>query len=108
MDQLLWYLLAGTRGGANRLRILILLSERPRNAHQIARDLGLDYRTVRHHLGILTRNGLLTCPFESRYGAPYLFGGQLLDHLPTLERIRSSLARNSGGILAKRFPTPLV
>ena len=106
MDQLLWYLLAGTRGGYNRLRILALLEERPLNAHQIAERLGLSYRTARHHLGMLTRNGVLAHPEASRYGALYFLGGQFLDHLDTLSRVRASLERESGRIVAKRLPHP--
>src|SRR3990170_9100967 len=60
LRQLLWYLIAGTRGGANRARILETLRERPHNAHQLSEVLCLDYRTVRHHLELLHRNGLLT------------------------------------------------
>ena len=106
MDQLLWYLLAGTRGGYNRLRILDLLAEAPCNAHRISERLGLDYRTVRHHLRVLTRNGVLANPQGSQYGAPYFLGGQLLDHLGTLERIRAASRGNSGEILANRHPQP--
>ena len=52
---LLWYLLVGTRGGPNRIRILEELRQRPYNAHQLAEALGVDYRTVRHHLVLLER-----------------------------------------------------
>ncbi len=53
MEAALWYVLSGTRGGANRARILRALDERPRNANQLAEDLDLDYKTVRHHLEVL-------------------------------------------------------
>ena len=59
MKQLLWYLLAGTRGGLNRIRILEALLERPYNAHQLSEELELDYRTMRHHLDVLTKNHIL-------------------------------------------------
>ena len=59
MNRLLWWLLAGTRGGANRARIIMTLSERPDNANQLAETLGLDYKTVRHHLDILLKHGVI-------------------------------------------------
>jgi DNA-binding transcriptional ArsR family regulator len=71
LRQLLWYLIAGTRGGVNRARIIVALRGRPFNAHQLCEVLQLDYRTVRHHLDLLLRNGLLTRPAGDAYAAPY-------------------------------------
>lgn len=68
---LLWYLLAGTRGGPNRYRILELLRTEPHNAHQLAGALGMDYRTTRHHLKLLEQNGLVMRPLGVAYGSPY-------------------------------------
>ncbi len=53
MEAVLWYVLTGTRGGENRVRILKTVEEQPRNANQLAETLDLDYKTVRHHLDVL-------------------------------------------------------
>jgi predicted ArsR family transcriptional regulator len=71
MEGVLWYVLTGTRGGANRVRILRVLDERPRNANRIAEELDLDYTTVRHHLDVLCDNGVLEKQ-GGDYGAVYL------------------------------------
>jgi hypothetical protein len=42
MEGVLWYVLTGTRGGTNRVRILRAIDERPRNANQLAEDLELN------------------------------------------------------------------
>jgi DNA-binding transcriptional ArsR family regulator len=68
---LLWYLLAGTRGGSNRQRILEQLRISPCNAHQLAQRLRLDYRTARHHLSLLERSGVLVRPVGKAYASPY-------------------------------------
>ncbi len=52
MEAVLWYVLTGTRGGPNRVRLLQAIDERPRNANQFAEDLDLDYTTIRHHLEV--------------------------------------------------------
>ena len=91
MDQMLWYLLAGTRGGPNRLRILALLKERPYNAHQLAELLSLDYRTVRHHLRIFVTNGLLVNPVEDRYGSLYFLSALTSHRWMVVLEIRSHL-----------------
>lgn len=71
MEAVLWYVLAGTRGGINRVRILQLLDDRPRNANRLAEELDLNYDTVRHHLDVLTDNDVVTASGDE-YGAVYL------------------------------------
>jgi hypothetical protein len=48
--KLLWLLIASTRGGVNRARIMILPHKKSYNVNQLAEFLSLDYTTVRHHL----------------------------------------------------------
>jgi len=70
MEKALWYLLAGTRGGENRARIIRLLDEQPRNANQLAGELDVDYNTVRHHLDMLTEHDVVETG-GSEYGKLY-------------------------------------
>lgn len=86
MEGVLWYVLTGTRGGANRVRILIALDEQPRNANQLAEELDLDYKTVRHHLDVLMDNDVLTNSGDD-YGAVYLPSEQARHHWDTIEII---------------------
>lgn len=95
LRRLLWYLVAGTRGGMNRARILEALHERPYNAHQLCEFLGLDYRTVRHHLGLLERNGLLTRPAGDAYAAPYFLSSILEANYADFEEVRRHLPAKS-------------
>ncbi|MFB6304515.1 MAG: winged helix-turn-helix domain-containing protein [Haloferacaceae archaeon] len=71
MEAALWYVLAGTRGGTNRARILRALDDRPRNPNQLAEALDLNYDTVRHHLDVLEDNGVVRASGDD-YGAVYL------------------------------------
>src|SRR4051812_27923753 len=57
--RLLWYLISSTRGGINRAKILDLISSRPSNPNQIGSELILDYKTIVHHLDVLSKNGLI-------------------------------------------------
>jgi DNA-binding transcriptional ArsR family regulator len=84
---LMWYLLVGTRGGPNRLRILQHLHGTPANAHQIASSLALDYRTVRHHLRLLERNGAIARPVKDAYAAPYELAPYLAEHFDLVEEM---------------------
>ena len=71
MKNLLWYLIAGTKGGETRGKIIELLKKKPSNANKIAEILKLDYKTVRHHLEVLEKNGIITAVNKGNYGAVY-------------------------------------
>src|SRR5436853_7880850 len=62
LKQLLWYLIAGTRGGENRARILQALRARPSNAHPLSETFGLDYRRIRQHPVLLLQNSRTVQP----------------------------------------------
>ena len=88
LRQLLWYLIGGTRGGANRARIIETLKARPHNAHQLSEALRLDYRTVRHHLDLLVKNGLLARPAGDAYASPYFLSAHLEANYAVFEEVR--------------------
>ena len=56
------------------------------NANQLTTILKVDYRTVRHHLDILEKNGLIT-PVGERYGKLYFPSFELEQNLDYLEEI---------------------
>ena len=86
MDGVLWYVLASSRGGPTRVRILRALDERPRNANQLATELDLDYTTIRHHLDVLMDNNVVERT-DNDYAAVYLFTDQVEANWDTVEEI---------------------
>jgi DNA-binding transcriptional ArsR family regulator len=86
MEGSLWYVLTGTRGGENRVRLLRAVDEQPRNANQLAEDLDLNYKTVRHHLDVMTDNDILRKSGDD-YGAVYLPTDRVENHWSTVEDI---------------------
>lgn len=76
LTRLLWWLIAGTRGGANRARIITTLRERPSNANQLAETLNLDYKTIRHHLDVLLKNGVIVSQGDG-YGMIYFLSVEI-------------------------------
>ena len=90
MEPVLWQVLAGTRGGPNRARLLRALDDRPRNANQLAEDLDLAYKTVRHHLDVLEENGVIEST-DQNYGAVYLPTDRTRTHWDTVEEIIDQL-----------------
>ncbi|MFZ3166029.1 MAG: PAS domain S-box protein [Candidatus Methanoperedens sp.] len=59
-NKLLYYLIEGTRGGKTRALILRHLAEKSHNANQLATALNMDYKTIRHHLEVLVKYGIIT------------------------------------------------
>jgi len=76
LRRLLWYVLGGARGGENRARIIVELGRRPQNMNQLSERLGVDYRTVTHHMAVLSSNSLVVSQGE-KYGAMYFLSPRL-------------------------------
>jgi DNA-binding transcriptional ArsR family regulator len=86
MEKALWYLIAGSRGGENRARIIRLLQEQPRNANQLADELEVEYNTVRHHLEMLEEHDVVE-PGGTDYGELYFLTDQFDHHSEKFETI---------------------
>jgi DNA-binding transcriptional ArsR family regulator len=90
LKYLLGWLIAGTRGGPTRARIIQTLKENPQNANQLATLLGMDYRTIRHHLNVLLKNKIITSVGEG-YGIVYFLSQTLEDNYAVFEEILKGL-----------------
>ncbi|PSQ59942.1 ArsR family transcriptional regulator [Halobacteriales archaeon SW_7_71_33] len=86
MEKALWYLFAGMRGGANRVRIVRELDGRPRNANELAEHLNLDYNTVTHHLDMLEEHDVVEAG-DNDYGQLYFLTDRFERHKDTFEDI---------------------
>ena len=93
MKNLLWYLIAGTKGGETRGKIIELLNTNPCNANKIAEILNLDYKTVRHHLGVLEKNNIITAVNKGNYGAVYFLSEIMKSNLPVFSEILKKYKR---------------
>lgn len=91
MEKALWYLLAGTRGGPNRVRLIRAIEDRPRNANQLAEHVGLDYNTVRHHLDMLLEHDVVERSGDE-YGALYFLTDHFERHRETFEQVTERMA----------------
>ena len=67
---------AGSKGGGNRIRIVGMLTEQPRNINQLSESLNLDYKAVQHHMSVLEKNNLVTKMGE-KYGVTYFISNYL-------------------------------
>lgn len=86
LKYILGWLIAGTRGGATRAEIIRIIKETPQNANQLAMLLKVDYRTIRHHLNVLQKNGI-TVSVGDRYGATYFLSPAMEQNYVLFEEI---------------------
>lgn len=77
MDKkLLWLIFCVTRGGPVRAEIVYRLKERPYNANQLARELNLDYKTIKYHLKILLQHNAVA-KTKDIYSAMYTLSDEM-------------------------------
>lgn len=91
--RLLWFVFMGSRGGLNRIRIVSTIRERPLNANQLAKELGLDYKAIQHHIGVLEKNNLVT-RVGDKYGITYFISTFLEVNLDAFDEIVTKLEKS--------------
>jgi len=96
LKYLLGWLIAGTRGGPTRAKILMILKEAPQNANQLASRLKMDYRTIRHHLEVLERNNLVVSKGEG-YGTTYFLSPVMEENYALFEEIVKKIGKSRKG-----------
>jgi DNA-binding transcriptional ArsR family regulator len=92
LKYLLGWLIAGTRGGPTRAKIIEALKETPQNANQLATMLKMDYKTMRHHLEVLEKNKIITS-LGDRYGATYFLSQTMEDNYDVFEEIMKKIGK---------------
>jgi DNA-binding transcriptional ArsR family regulator len=93
MKKLLWYLIAGSRGGTNRARIIEALHDRPYNINQLSVELNLDYKTIKHHIDVLKDHNVINSSQEQRYGSLYFLSSQMEENYFTFQEIMSKMKK---------------
>ena len=91
--RLFWFIFAGSRGGINRLKIISALKDNPQNTNQLAKELGLDYKAIQHHVRILEKNNLIT-KIGEKYGVRYSLSSFLEVNMETFDEIAAKLDKS--------------
>ena len=91
--RLLWFVFAGSRGGLNRLKIISKLKENPFNTNQLAKEMGLDYKAIQHHIRVLEKNNMITKVGE-KYNVTYFISTYLEVNMGAFEEIEGKLDKS--------------
>jgi len=90
--RLLWFVFAGSKGGLNRIRLISTIRKTPLNANQLAKELGLDYKAIQHHIGVLEKNNLIA-RVGDKYGVTFFISTFLEVNLETFDEIVTKLEK---------------
>ncbi len=85
--------IAGTRGGVVRLRILLMLKEKPLNTNEISKLLSVDYKTAQHHVRVLAKSGLVVSAGK-RYDNAFMLSPFLRANKEILEEIATDVGKS--------------
>ncbi len=91
--RLFWFLFAGSRGGINRIKLVSILKEKPLNANQLAKEMGLDYKAIKHHIRVLEKNNIVTKAGE-KYGVTYFISPFLEVNMESFDEIVQKLEKS--------------
>ena len=91
--RLLWFVFAGSKGGLNRIRLISAIRKTPFNANQLAKELGLDYKAIQHHVNVLEKNNLIT-KVGDKYGAALFISTFLEVNIQTFDEIVTKLEKS--------------
>jgi len=87
-------LIAGSRGGTNRARIIEALHDRPYNVNQLSLELDLDYKTIQHHIKVLEdHNILVNSSKEKKYGEMIFLSNRMEENYPIFIEILSKMKK---------------
>jgi len=87
-QKILCYLIKGTRGGKTRTLILnLIIEENSLNAHQIAKSLDLDYKTIRHHLKVLVNHGIIYEEKQENKSTIYFISKNVAESIFSLDEV---------------------
>lgn len=69
-EQTMYWLLSGSKGSLNRIKILYFLEKKPANVNELSKELKLNYKTMQHHISLLLENNLVVAK-GNKYGQMY-------------------------------------
>jgi predicted transcriptional regulator len=83
MNKLIQWVLLGTKGSKNRIKIIKKIKEKPYNINQLSQELNLNYRTVKHHI-LKLKELKLVDSYGSKYGKLYFLSDLMSEHYDEL------------------------
>lgn len=88
-DKELYNLIVTRNGGKTSMMIIDLILVKPSNANQLAKTLGLDYKTIRYHLNIFCSHKYVTKETLDNYST-YFPSDKLIKNIDEYNNIKKN------------------
>ena len=86
MNEVFTSVFTGMSGRYTRLRIICSITDIPMNTLELSKKLELDYKTIKHNIGVLEKNNLIIRQGEG-YGDVFFPSDLISSNLPTLYKV---------------------
>ena len=86
MKELFTSVFTGMGGRYTRLRIICTITEIPMNTLELSKKLELDYKTIKHNIGVLEKNNLIVRQGDG-YGDMFFPSDLISTNLSTLYKV---------------------
>lgn len=85
-------LILGRKGGETTIRIIDQLLEHPYNINQLSKKLGLNYKTIKYHVQLISKSNFISQD-EIAYGSLYYPTQKLKKNLKEYEQIKEHIKK---------------
>lgn len=93
MKKIIQWILLGTKGSENRIRIIQKIKEKPYNINQLSKELNLNYRTVKHHISKLKELNIVES-YGEKYGKLYFLSDFMSEHYDEFTELLTRIEPN--------------
>ena len=84
--RLMCFLFTSSRGGIRRMKIVLALKRKPMNRHKLSQELGIEYKSLQHHMNVLKKHGILEVSGD-RYGRTFFLSSLLITNIAVFNEI---------------------
>ncbi|RAP53321.1 MAG: transcriptional regulator [Methanosphaera sp. rholeuAM270] len=99
MKKVIQWILLGTKGSENRIKIIQKIKEKPSNINQLSKELNLNYRTVKHHISKLKEFNIVES-YGAKYGKLYFLSDYMSEHYDEFTELLKSIEANRMPLIA--------
>ena len=80
------FLFTNSRGGIRRMKIVLQLKHGSLNRHRLSRELGIEYKSLQHHMNVLKKYGILENS-DNDYAKIFFLSSMVISNIAIFDEI---------------------